>query len=464
MPKKRSQTPYTKPQSSAHPSISRTHNHDSSREQKSNHSVNDLLQHLRISQAPPLLSTESRSDLNPKILHPSLAHILQIPPTPPPLPRPGMRPFASPGRRRPPGPVAPRSWLENTIHPPAHLATAWGSSNVDLASFQRPDLESFDLLPDTLLPSHRSLQHLTLLHLARDWDFHIQYDQYYLATLPVRAKQILLTYIAKYSPNGITFDALQTLFLSEQNLASATGADGLTHLDLAGSIGRSLSLKDLKAFIATTFPSVPDSWDEEGDDTLATCLGSSPSVVIPTTLTHLALSHPPPHTSWRSLLSLFPHLSTLTHLSLAFWPPPSLHPNSATAYLSTPTGSVSYSPTTFYSHTLDQDFSGAASVLRQLSRQAYCLQYLDLTGCTAWLPALAWREGGIEWQGSWSGMRTVKVGRGRIPAGLESEDYGPKDSLTIQHTAATGKEMDELKDWTRRIPRPRRLLRLTSLP
>ncbi|KAL9010348.1 MAG: hypothetical protein Q9173_004712 [Seirophora scorigena] len=397
MPKKRNQTPYTKPQSSAHPSISplrnNSHHHDSSREQESNNSVNDLLQHLRISQAPPLLSTESRSDLNPKIFHPSVAHILQTPPTPPPQPRPGMRPFASPGRRRPPGPAAPRSWLENSIHAPAHahVRKAWGSRNVNLASFHRLDLESFDLLPDTLLPSHRSLQHLTLLHLARDWDFHIQYDQYYLATLPVRAKQILLTYIAKYSPNGITFDALQTLFLSEHQLASATGADGLTHLDLAGSVGRCLSLKDLKAFITTTFPSVPDSWDEEGDDTLATCLVSSPNIVIPTTLTHLALSHPPPHTSWRSLLSLFPHLSTLTHLSLAFWPPPSLHPNSATAYLSTPTGSVSYSPTTLYSHTLDQDFSGAASVLRQLSRQDTAFSILISQAALPGFPP--WRGG-----------------------------------------------------------------------
>ncbi|KAL8644356.1 MAG: hypothetical protein Q9210_007294 [Variospora velana] len=467
MPKKRNQTPYTKPQSSPHPSISRSRNtlndNDASHKQDAYKSVNDLLQHLRISQAPPLLSTEPRSDVNPKILHPLVASILQTPLTPPPRPRPGMRPFATPGRRRPPGPAAPRSWLESSIHTPPHLRKA--SSPHKLLSSHHPDLESFDPLPETILPNHRSLQHLAFFHLGKNWDFHVQYDQYYLATLLVRAKQILLTYIAKHSPNGISLDGLKTLFLSEHQLASATGAEGLTHLDLASSIGRSLSLKDLTTFITTTFTSIPDSWDEEEDDApAASCLVSSPSIMVTTTITHLSLSHPPPNISWRSLLSLFPHLSTLTHLSLAFWPPPSLHPNSATACLSTPTGSVCYSPTTFYSHTLDQDFSGAASVLRQLSRQTYCLQYLDLTGCTDWLPALAWREGGIEWQGAWSGMRTLKVGRGSIPEGVENEGYGPIDSLTIQHTAAMGKELDDLKDWTRRIPRPHRLLRLSPLP
>ncbi|KAL8905119.1 MAG: hypothetical protein Q9207_002820, partial [Kuettlingeria erythrocarpa] len=241
MPKQRKHTPYSKPQTSAHPSISRSrHNHsnDSSQEQAPQQSVNDLLQHLRVSQAPSVLRSESRSDVNPKTLHPSVSSLLQIPETPAPQPRPGMRPFATPGRRRPPGPAPPRSWLENSsIHVPPHATRASSTQRNSLDSQERPNIESLDPLPDTYLPHPRSLKHLTLVHLARNWDFHVEYDQYYLATLPVRYKQALLTYITRHSPRGITLHGLQTLFLTSASLPSATGAEGLTHLDLSGSIG-----------------------------------------------------------------------------------------------------------------------------------------------------------------------------------------------------------------------------------
>ncbi|KAL8720379.1 MAG: hypothetical protein Q9225_002767, partial [Loekoesia sp. 1 TL-2023] len=234
MPKKRHQVPFSKPQTSAHPSISRPRNNghdDSFREQDSHKSVNDLLQHLRVSQAPPVASTVSRSDVNPQTVHPSLKHILEIPETPPPRPRAGMRPFATQGRRRPPGPTPPWSWLENSIHAPAHVRKAALQHNRD--SQQCPNLETLAPMPDTYLPEKRTLQHQTLLQLAKNWDFHVQYDQYYLATLSVRYKQILLTYIAKYSPNGIDLNGLQTLFLDDSQLDGATGTEGLTHLDLA---------------------------------------------------------------------------------------------------------------------------------------------------------------------------------------------------------------------------------------
>ncbi|KAL8893554.1 MAG: hypothetical protein Q9207_008580, partial [Kuettlingeria erythrocarpa] len=56
--------------------------------------------------------------------------------------------------------------------------------------------------------------------------------------------------------------------------------------------------------------------------------------------------------------------------------------------------------------------------------------HLDLTGCTAWLPALAWREGGVEWSGAWSGVRTVVVAQGRpVPAALLQEQDGPWRAL-----------------------------------
>ncbi|KAL8753309.1 MAG: hypothetical protein Q9184_005463, partial [Pyrenodesmia sp. 2 TL-2023] len=470
MPKKRKHTPHSKPQTSAHPSISRSrhsHNNDSSQEQAPHRSVNDLLQHLRISQAPAVVPTESPSDLNPKTLHPSVSSILQIPETPPPRPRPGMRPFATPGRRRPPGPPPPRSWLENSsIHVPPHAGRATSIQHNSLDSQERPNFESLNPLPDTHLPHPRSLQHLTLLHLARNWDFHVEYDQYYLATLPVRYKQTLLTYIAKHSPNGITLHGLQTLFLTSASLPCATGAEGLTHLDLSGSIGRSLSLPELKKFITTTFNtttsstsantrSTPnlDSWEDTNAD-----MPSPPATPTPT---HLSLSHPSPLTPspWRSLLSLIlPLLPTLTSLSLACWPAPSLHPNSRTAYLTHPSSSFSnanpipLSPTPFYAHTLDADFSGSASVLRQLARATYCLQYLDLSGCHAWLPALAWRESGIEWSGAWSGLRTVRVAQGcdGVPNALEDGTWRGLlafDESREEGEAGKARQARELRAW-----------------
>ncbi|KAI4185806.1 MAG: hypothetical protein L6R41_003892 [Letrouitia leprolyta] len=429
MPKKRSQVPFSKPQTSAHPSISRHHNRrhdDSCRDHNSQKSVNDLLQHLRVSQAPPVVSTESRSDVNPQTVHPSLKHILQIPDTPPPRPRPGMRPFGVHARRRPPGPPPPRSWLADNSYAPSHIKRSQLQHNRD--SKQRPNLETLPPLPDTILPEKRTLQHQALLQLAKNWDFHVQYDQYHLATLPVRYKQLLLHYIAKYSPDGIDLNGLQTLFFDDSQLSGATGTEGLTYLDLSGSIGRSLTLKDLKLFLTTKItqthtPSsssvVPETWDStpsssNDHNNIPTLTPNLPTTAI-FSLTHLSLSHPPPQTSWRALLSLTPHFPTLTHLSLASWPTPSLTPNAKTAYLSTPTGNISYGTSTLYSHTLDQDFSAAAAVLRQLSRRTYCLQFLDLTGCSEWIPALAWRDGGVEWDGAWGGMRTVMVGQGWVP-------------------------------------------------
>ena len=38
---------------------------------------------------------------------------------------------------------------------------------------------------------------------------------------------------------------------------------------------------------------------------------------------------------------------------------------------------------------MDQDFSEAASLLRQLSCNLLCVQWLDLEGCAEWMPALA---------------------------------------------------------------------------
>ncbi|KAL8948360.1 MAG: hypothetical protein Q9183_007692, partial [Haloplaca sp. 2 TL-2023] len=117
MPKKRTPTHFSKPQTAVHPSISASRpdtQNGSHGNNNTDKSVNGLLQHLRVAQAPAASTAEAPSDVNPRNLHPSVMEILQIPPTPPPRPRPGTRPARPQGRRRPPGPAAPRSWAESS--------------------------------------------------------------------------------------------------------------------------------------------------------------------------------------------------------------------------------------------------------------------------------------------------------------------------------------------------------------
>ena len=445
MPKKRNQSYFNKPPTSVHPSIS-SHQYDSHHDAESDKSVNDLLQQLRIDQASSAASTEPRPDVNPQTVHPSLKHILQIPETPPPRPRPGSRAMATHGRRRPPGPPPPPSWLETSIQTPVRSSQSHSS-----ISQQRPSLEKLCTLPGLHLPHPASLRHRALVSIARNWQFHLHYDRYYLPLLPIRYKELLLTYIAAYSPNGVTAQGISLLFANDSIIEDATGTDGLTRLDLSVSIGRSTYLKDLKSFIATTFPTptktadtTPESWD------IPTSLSPPPTNC---TLTHLSLSYPPPSISWRFLLHLSPHLNTLTHLSLSHWPAPTLTPNSTTAYLSTPRGDIDYGDHNLYSLSLDNDFSAPANVLRLLSRDTYCLQYLDLTGCAFWLAALGYRDdkgAGIDWAGAWSGVTIVVVSQGWMPACLASAEAEPgwKDVLRCKDgDSGMVKERRELLRW-----------------
>ncbi|KAL8949702.1 MAG: hypothetical protein Q9222_004211 [Ikaeria aurantiellina] len=455
MPRKRTLSHFNKPPSSVHPSIlpNRTSHNDTVQAKNADSSVNDLLQHLRVSQAPAASSAEPRSDENPRTFHPSLNDILQVPETPPPRPRPGMRSSIAHGRRRPAGPAPPRSWLEKHDDTPAHSREALRQLHSRLP--QRPFLDDVGTLPDIGRPSHRSLQHQTLLQLARDWDWHVHYDQHYLALLPIRYKQLLLSYIAKYSPKGISVQGFKILFLDDSQLEGATGTEGLTQLDLAVSVGRWFTLTYLKAFLTTAVDtektistsSVSESWDAP-----ASIPGPLMSSTL-STLSHLSLAHPGPTTSWRHLLHLSPHLSTLTHLSLAYWPPPTLTPNSTTAYRSTPTGNVAYGDHDFYSASLDHDFSGPAAVLRRLSRDTYCLRWLDLTGCGQWMLALVWKDkdGGIEWEGAWSGVETVVAKQGWMPQCLEKEGSTAwRDVMKYEGNEVARKwEKEELKRWCR---------------
>lgn len=270
-------------------------------------------------------------------------------------------------------------------------------------------------LPGSYVPNYGSLIHTALKALAMNWDWHVQYDRYYLATIPIRYKEALLYYIARYSDSGTHKAGLEVLFLDDTELEDATGADGLAHLDLSTSLGHPLKLKQLKDILATkktvptgeeTSDGVPESWDTPKFLSLPSDLPRFH------TLTHLSLSHPNNTATWKGLLDLAPYLTTITHISLAYWPPPTMSPNSATAYRETPQGNVNFGASSFYS-SFDNDWTEAASILRRLSKSMYCLKWLDLTGCFPWVQAL--KHDQIDWCGAWRALETIKIGQGHMP-------------------------------------------------
>ena len=322
--------------------------------------------------------------------------------------------------RGPAGPPAPKSWLERPSGGAAHLPKTSGPDH-------RLTDKHVGSLPGVYIPEQRSLAHLALKSLAKNWKWHTHYDQFYLATLPVRYKETLLTYISAYSNRGIDTAGLDVLFLDESVLDGATGSENITHFDLGPSIGRAINLEELEGALMKRSPKhmnlgglgdIPESWDDDAQ------LATSLSVTRFPTLTHLSLSNPA-NVSWRGLLNLSQHLAALTHLALAFWPTPSVTPNSLTAYRESPAGKIDYGASNFYSNT-DGDFKEAAGVLKRLSKATYCLQWLDLTGCSEWVHVLS-HQNGPDWAGAWRGLETVKIGQGWIPNCLESPSSGWQD-------------------------------------
>jgi hypothetical protein len=232
--------------------------------------------------------------------------------------------------------------------------------------------------------------------------------------------------------------------------------EGFFRLDLSGSMGNSISFRQLATLI------------EQPDVSLSPPLPH---------LTHLSLSHPSSTISWRNLLSISKHLPFLTHLSLAYWPTPTLTPNSRAAVMSSQYGKdIQYGGTHFYSHTLDNDFREAADVLRRLANRLYNLEYLDFSGCAGWFHALIWTGvtensldngnitppgkssralvvDGIDWRSSWLKLSTLKVNSDVILS--EDSNY-----TSISSFAKAVKEVNAIRKmlswWVRRGGRGKR--------
>lgn len=428
MPKKRAPLQFTKPVNPVHPSLSSSDQPKNSNAPRSFHStpapsgnsVNDEILRLRRIQTPSNLSSSSRGQIDIQNTPPSLRVMLpNLTLTRPP----SDRETAGEMRiRRPAGPKPPKSWQDYKRSDASQL-----QKSKDPQPRRREHIppECLDELPDLYLPEERSLMFQTLKALAINWEWHVQYDQYNLVMLPTRLKEALVRFIARYSPQGINRHGLEILFMDDKTLEDAGDNEDVAHLDLSMLIGYSLSLKELKDFLEKVSnvstsaelkienESIPDNWDAP-----STFQISHHRVSRFPYLTHLSLSHPH-NASWKSLLNLAPHLANLTHLSLAFWPYPTINPLPLIDS-EIPLGNVSYGGATFQPFP-DSNWSEPGAILRQLSKKTYSLKWLDLTGCCAWIWALHC-DGGIDWDGAWRMLKTVKVGQGWMPDCLKDEN------------------------------------------
>ncbi|ROW05814.1 hypothetical protein VMCG_05320 [Cytospora schulzeri] len=436
MPKKRHQNLYSKPQSTAPAALSSAAGRNANRDGDHDRpSVNELLASLRRTRLNGGGQQASAEIAAPSV-PPQIRQILSLPETPAPAPRRRNRfiPRVDPqGRRLPAGPPPPRSWVSQSRNAPAL------DSSISAA------VADYDgrLLPGLFRPEERSLMHVVMRKLVLDWEYQRSYNLYYLYSLPDRVRMALISYLSTFYEPGLSLSDLKLIILPqlpedgsvEEHAAEplpspSTLNEGITHLDLSTSVGRSIKLRELTSLL---FPSQPgnnsgpllESWD-------AAEASPTPRPLLPN-LTHLSLAATPetsPAASWKQLLALSTRLPTLTHLSLAYWPVPSLTPNAMFAKVVTEQGqTVQYGGTNPYSHSLDNDWSEAILILRKLSRSLYGLEYLDLTGCAPWFEALTTSvslEGGqrdkVDWVGDWGKVENLVLTTGYAPPPRDEAD------------------------------------------
>ncbi|KAF7559869.1 hypothetical protein G7046_g4298 [Stylonectria norvegica] len=301
-----------------------------------------------------------------------------------------------------------------------HLPLGVGSSLARLATRLSPLGLADAALPGTYLPDRGSLIDIVLHKLACDWEFHRVYNQYHLYFVPNHLKPALIRFIGIASPEGLSLANLKAILLpppdtfDEDELETLmTSNTEVNCLDLLGSVGRSIKLKDLGDLLFhnrdhSSSVEPQDSWD------VAQSVPSPSRTLLPN-LTHLSLALDPRYASsasWKHLLTLSSKLSTLTHLSLAYWPDPCFTPRARLASVESPQGNrIPYGGTNFYSHSLDHDWSEALLVLRMLSKNLYALEYLDLTGCSSWFQALMTESETdyVDWVGNWGKITRLRL-------------------------------------------------------
>jgi hypothetical protein len=226
---------------------------------------------------------------------------------------------------------------------------------------------------------------------------------------------MLLSYIATYGPDeGVGYGGLKAILRpGEVTAGEFSGNEDFERLDLTGALGRSIFFKQLQELLAPA-PREGEG-EEESWDTQPHTIPKSINAPL-RSLKILSLADPPKTISWAKFLAFAASIPTVTHLSLANWPTPSLTPNSITATMTSRyLKNLQYGGTNYYSHTLDQDWSEAASLLRRLSHALYSLEWLDLDGCDDWYPALRWGQPdspGIDWNSCWGKVSVLRLHSG----------------------------------------------------
>ena len=383
-------------------------------------------------------------------------------------------PPAATRRGRLAGPPPPTSWLvsnedEYQVDVHSDSTQRWPRSATHLMG--------------TSKPSKLSLRYQVMKVVAKNFDWHLEYDHVYLSTLPVPVKSELMSLVAEFGPQrGCSLRGLKCLFASEDETGfeATTENEELTRLDLTGSIGRGLSLRELGKFWKRNknkgrdqSPRVEskhellESWEL---DTSIDSLRLDSPFRFPR-LTRLSLAHPSPLVSWTDLLSFSKHLGCLTHLCLAHWPRPRL-PQPAADSLN-----VEQAHTERPMRSLlpldDRDDQESAHILQVLSRNTPSLEWLSIAGCHSWMTALyphyskystVSRPGlrrrnrhtdfedaelretranpGPEWTNAWRHLRYVDVSQEWLPSRLPVRVLRAAKRLRSQHDESPGQDFN----------------------
>ena len=182
---------------------------------------------------------------------------------------------------------------------------------------------AWEHLPDIYVARSGSLIATALRALAKHFDLHKSYDQHYLATIPIRYKEALLHFIAEQKGQTVDVSGMEVLF--RMDFEGTTGAEGITYLNLANTIGVSMEISSLTAFLQRQEYPASDLNINAGS-----ILGRLRTMSPFSTMTHLTLANPHDDFEflWPNLLNLVPHIGqNLTHLSLAYWPAPTFEPD-----------------------------------------------------------------------------------------------------------------------------------------
>ena len=472
--------------------------------------VNELIGHLRIAQTDHVKSDGRHSHtLSQRSLPPHLRSLLDVPEPPPPKPRAGVQPNAQGRMRRMAGPPAPQSWLESSIHAPERIRAR--NVEIDSEGLHYDPETKLDVLPGAEFPLPLSLQDVVLKKMAKNWQWHLQNDGIYLSEIPTLLKEMLLSYITKYAP-VTDQDArlgLRVLFPRAQDFEEYAEEaqdeyDEVTRLDLTSLMHSWTSHNALKRELlytrkaaefpafsspdhgATTASEAPESWENaspKDDSDSGASDRSEPLVTVPPkmdmplslrfpNLVHLSLSRvggTASLVSWPDLLAIAPYLSTLTSLSLANWPIPthttvSVSTSSPRSLFTRNKVPPSYTGGPKHHANFEANWAEAGSILRRLSKELYCLRWLDFSGCTSWTPAMTPQkatqviddllgfdasspelqggESGPGWNQSWRSVTHIRFAVNWVPKALTPEGLLAIDDW-LKDEILRGKTLDK---------------------